>query len=66
MKPTILDSGAAGSTGSVAAKSLPVKGLRVRALVHERDERPEKLKAPGIEIVVSVAEFVERNRDAFK
>jgi uncharacterized protein YbjT (DUF2867 family) len=51
MKPTILISGATGSTGSVAANLLLEKGFPVRALVHKHDERSERLKAQGAEIV---------------
>lgn len=52
MKPTILIAGAAGATGSVAANVLLEKGFPVRALVHSEDERSQKLKAQGAEIVL--------------
>ena len=52
MKPTILISGATGSTGSVAAQLLLEKGFPVRALVRKLDERSEKLKALGAEVVL--------------
>lgn len=52
MKPAILISGATGSTGTVAANLLLEKGFPIRALVHKHDERSEKLKAQGAEVVV--------------
>lgn len=52
MKPTILVSGATGSTGSVAAQLLLERGFPIRALVHKHDERSDKLKTKGAEIVV--------------
>ncbi|WP_158901744.1 NmrA family NAD(P)-binding protein [Burkholderia sp. L27(2015)] len=52
MKPTILVSGATGSTGNVAVQLLLEEGFPVRALVHKHDERSEKLKAQGAEIVL--------------
>ncbi|TDV33658.1 uncharacterized protein YbjT (DUF2867 family) [Paraburkholderia caballeronis] len=51
MKPTILISGATGSTGSVAASLLLDRGFSVRALVRTNDERAKKLAAQGAEIV---------------
>jgi NAD(P)H dehydrogenase (quinone) len=52
MKPTILVAGATGATGSVATKLLLEKGFPVRALVHNDDERAQKLKALGAEIFI--------------
>jgi uncharacterized protein YbjT (DUF2867 family) len=43
MKPTILITGATGSTGSTAIKTLLELKVRVRALVHKKDARSEQL-----------------------
>src|SRR5215475_3338969 len=51
-KPTILIAGATGATGRIATKLLLEKDFPVRALVHNEDERSNKLKAQGAEIVV--------------
>jgi uncharacterized protein YbjT (DUF2867 family) len=52
MKPTILITGATGSTGSVAANLLLTQGFPVRAFVHSDDERARKLAAAGAEIAI--------------
>ena len=53
MKPKILISGAAGSTGSIATQLLVERGFPVRALVRKEDQRSEKLKALGAEVVAA-------------
>jgi uncharacterized protein YbjT (DUF2867 family) len=52
MKPTILIAGATGATGRVATKLLLEQGFPVRAFVHRDDERSNKLRAGGAQIVV--------------
>lgn len=51
MKGKILITGATGKTGSAAINDLLQRNLPVRALVHTIDERSEKLRAQGVEIV---------------
>ncbi|WP_367331075.1 NmrA family NAD(P)-binding protein [Sphingobacterium multivorum] len=46
-----LVTGATGKTGGHAVQELLKQGASVRALVHKIDERSEKLKAQGVEIV---------------
>jgi uncharacterized protein YbjT (DUF2867 family) len=48
---TILITGATGTTGSTAIKTLLELKVRVRALVHKKDARSEQLSAQGVEIV---------------
>jgi len=48
---TQLVTGATGKTGKYVVKTLLDKGQRVRALVHEEDERSDALKALGVDIV---------------
>ena len=40
-----------GSTGHHVARMLAEKGIRVRAMVHREDDRSEKLRQSGIEVV---------------
>ncbi|MEW2515979.1 NmrA family NAD(P)-binding protein [Streptomyces sp. NPDC046870] len=47
----ILVAGATGQTGRHAVRLLTEAGLPVRALVHRRDERAERLAATGAEVV---------------
>jgi NAD(P)H dehydrogenase (quinone) len=47
----ILISGATGATGSSAIETLLALKIPVRALVHRRDARSERLSAQGVEIV---------------
>src|SRR5215471_14688987 len=47
-----LITGATGATGGAAAAQLLEQGRRVRALVHREDERAEKLRRLGAEVVV--------------
>lgn len=48
---TYLITGATGKTGERAVQTLRVRGHRVRAFVHSRDERSEALEHLGAEIV---------------
>jgi len=47
-----LITGATGATGGAAAEQLLKQGRRVRAFVHRSDERAEKLRKRGADIVV--------------
>ena len=49
---TIFVAGATGDTGGAAADALLHAGERVRTLVRKEDDRSERLKARGVEIVV--------------
>ena len=51
MNNKVLITGATGSTGGHAITDLLQRGIPVRALVHNIDERSEKLSAQGVEIV---------------
>ncbi|RDS79893.1 NmrA family transcriptional regulator [Dyella monticola] len=53
MTTPILIAGATGTTGGIAAKLLLENGLPVRALVRSDDERAQKLKTLGAEIVTA-------------
>lgn len=50
-RPTILITGATGKTGSATVVQLLAAGYPVRAFVHRRDVRSERLRAAGAEIV---------------
>ncbi len=50
--PTILVTGATGKTGALVVEQLIDKGFSVRALVHRRDKRSERLAARGAKVVV--------------
>jgi uncharacterized protein YbjT (DUF2867 family) len=61
-KPTILVTAATGKTGTATALQLLEKGYPVRAMVHRLDERSERLKRAGANIVVgSLEDFVDLN-----
>src|SRR5471030_418459 len=47
-----LITGATGATGGHAITELLAKGAGVRAMVHSQDERADKLRALGVEVVV--------------
>jgi len=47
-----LITGATGATGGYAIAELLAKSARVRAMVHSQDERAEKLRAKGVEVIV--------------
>ena len=46
-----LITGATGNTGAHTVKLLRERGLRVRALVHSLDERADRLRERGAEVV---------------
>ena len=50
-KPLILVTGATGKTGQPVVEQLLERGFPVRALVHGRDERSERLEKLGAEVV---------------
>ena len=52
MSRRILVTGATGETGRYATDLLISQGFEIRALVHEVDERSEKLRARGAEVIV--------------
>jgi NAD(P)H dehydrogenase (quinone) len=64
--PPVLIAGAAGHTGSVATKVLLEKGFPVRALVHNDDERSQKLKALGAETFAGDLRDLRSLRRAFE
>jgi uncharacterized protein YbjT (DUF2867 family) len=47
----ILITGATGDTGGYAIEQLLHKGHQVRALVHRRDNRSQRLQDKGVEVV---------------
>jgi len=52
MSRCILVTGATGETGRYATDLLISQGFEIRALVHKVDERSEKLRARGAEVIV--------------
>lgn len=52
-EPLILVTGASGRTGAAVVEQLGASGARVRAAVHRRDARSERLAALGAEVVVA-------------
>jgi NAD(P)H dehydrogenase (quinone) len=54
--PTNLVTGATGKTGAATVMNLRAHGRTVRALVHRRDARSERLRDAGAEIVVGSLE----------
>lgn len=52
-----LITGATGDTGGAAARQLLAKGARVRAVAHSEDERTQRLRDLGAEVVV--ADFLD-------
>ncbi len=53
IRPTILVTGATGKTGGAVARQLLEQGWPVRAVVHSRDPRSERLDRLGAETVVA-------------
>ncbi len=51
-KPLILVTGATGKTGTPVVQQLIERGFPVRAFVHTRDDRSERLRASGADVVV--------------
>jgi NAD(P)H dehydrogenase (quinone) len=60
----LLVTGAAGNTGSYAAKLLLERGQRVRALVHRFDDRAAKLRDGGAEVIVGDLHDIDTVREA--
>jgi NAD(P)H dehydrogenase (quinone) len=65
-KPTILVTAAAGSTGNATALQLLEQGYPVRALVRRVDQRSERLRKLGAEIVVGSMDDMLDMRAALK
>jgi len=66
MSHRILVTGATGETGRYTTELLIKKGFSVRALVHKVDERSEKLRAIGAEIVTGDLLDFNAVREALK
>jgi NAD(P)H dehydrogenase (quinone) len=62
----ILLTGATGYTGRYTTDILLKKGFSVRALVHREDERSEKLRSAGAEIIVGDMLKLNRVREALE
>jgi NAD(P)H dehydrogenase (quinone) len=62
----ILVTGATGETGGYTTDLLLEEGFAIRALVHKADERSDKLKARGAEIVVGDLLELDDVRSALK
>ena len=60
----ILVTAAAGQTGEHAVRQLLEKGYLVRALVHRRDKRADRLASLGAEVVVGDFHDLGSLRDA--
>jgi NAD(P)H dehydrogenase (quinone) len=52
-EPIFLISGATGATGGATAEQLLEKNRHVRVLTHRQDERSERLKRMGTEVVLA-------------
>jgi NAD(P)H dehydrogenase (quinone) len=66
MSNRILVTGATGETGRATTELLIRQGFSVRAFAHRADERSEKLKAAGAEIVVGDLRDFDAVREALK
>ncbi len=64
--PRILVTGASGKTGGAVADLLLQQGADVRALVHRRDPRAERLAARGAQVVVADVFDPLQMRDALE
>jgi NAD(P)H dehydrogenase (quinone) len=66
MSKQVLITGATGSTGRPAVREAIGLGLKVRAMVHKKDERSDALEKLGAEVVIG--DFAEINtvRDAMR
>ncbi len=53
-KEKILVTAASGKTGSYVVKQLIQQGFPVRALVHRRDEKSERLVSMGAEVLAGI------------
>jgi uncharacterized protein YbjT (DUF2867 family) len=56
LKPAILVTGATGKTGAATIKQLLALGCPVRALVRREDDRSERLRQTGAEVVIGSLE----------
>ncbi|MGA9670148.1 MAG: NmrA family NAD(P)-binding protein [Terracidiphilus sp.] len=63
-KPLILVTGATGKTGAATIKQLLAQGYPVRALAHRANERSERLRQAGAEIVIGSLEDASDLRTA--
>jgi NAD(P)H dehydrogenase (quinone) len=63
-KPTILVTAAAGNTGAPTVAQLREQGYPVRAMVRRADQRSERLRALGAEIVVGSMDNIDDVRQA--
>jgi uncharacterized protein YbjT (DUF2867 family) len=61
-----LITGATGATGGAAAAQLLEKGRQVRAFVHREDDRSERLRKRGAEIVIGDLMDFDAVREALK
>lgn len=52
-KPTILVTGATGKTGMAVVDALLKREVAVRALVHKKDARSERLQASGAQVIIA-------------
>jgi len=66
MKPEILITGATGTTSQYAIQHLVDKNIKVRAMVRKFDQRSEKLKALGVEVVEGDFFDIESLRNALE
>jgi NAD(P)H dehydrogenase (quinone) len=62
----ILVTGATGETGQYTTELLIKQGFSVRALAHKKDERSEKLRATGAEVVGGDLRDFDAVRQALK
>ncbi len=65
-EPIFLISGATGATGGAAAEQLLAKKRHVRVLAHRQDDRSERLKQLGAEVVFGDFLEFEEMRGALK
>jgi NAD(P)H dehydrogenase (quinone) len=65
-EPIFLISGATGATGGAAAEQLLAKKRRVRLLAHRQDDRSERLKQLGAEVVFGDFLEFEEMRSALR
>lgn len=65
-RPTILVTGATGKTGTAVALQLRSLDWPVRAVVHSRDARTERLRSAGAEVVQADIFDVEQLREAIR
>jgi NAD(P)H dehydrogenase (quinone) len=66
MRPTILVTGATGKTGAGVVEQLRARDWPVRALVHREDERSQRLRRLGAEVVVADMHDPDQLADALR